>query len=1421
MKTKKNEKIKNITAGIAGLIIGSGIVLATTAGCTDGFKKNVKDPKYISDYQKVMTDAANKLNALTDQNFLAKPYLQKAIKDNKITNPDDESNDSLKDKTRNLKYALDKIEKISALEGEINNAKEISESLTDPKSKEKIDKLIQDILKNTDLNNDEDIARNAGIIRNNIKEICDAQLQNEKNEALKQATENFSDLNSNQLKDFETKINNSTLTTEPNIKKLVEIFRDLNASMKELNTIFTKYEHIYDVNDVNNKKYKGADSKAKKLFDDAWNNAKNIAKDKGLNENKDQKTVQQVLKTLQGAFGKLFQVLDSDLEQKINNAINEIEKLKNINNNQKNFLKSELSEALIKNEDQISNVLNDAKNLDAKMKDVSALVNQTINKTLGNEVQNNYDVADDTLKEAFKNAAKPLQDVIDKEKGENKTLEELYKLVEGQQAAFEKLNGEANINKAINELNDVLTKDKNLNTIQKGVLTVEINNLNKNKNKYSSLKNFKDNFQTALSAKISALSQNMNTLRTLTAEKAQVIVTPKFINADKNLQDGYTSEVDKVQLDKLTENNVPINQAITKITEAKSKLNGDAKLAQAKSNASDAIDALSNLNTEVISKFKEEISKANDVAAINNIKDKAVAQNKLAGDIVNSLSQAEALKKNTSVYNKATAEQKQNLEAAIKDVKDNILDSSTNKMKPNNFTEQLQAKKEAIDNAIKAINNLSYGITAAQNKAKEEINKLPDLTPEQKDALNAKVDSAITDENIDSIAKNAKTLDTATKALKEAIEKAKQVDKQANNYQLADSGKQKGFDEANLEAANALSAGLGDKDASAINNLAKNLTDSINNLNGDAKFNTNKDAAKDFVDKLDNLTKEQKESIKGKIANVKGDSEIKELHDAAEKLNKALKEAQEAAQAANKAKDSNNYKQASQTPKSDFDSMKQTLDSEIETAKGTNSFNDAKVINDLADKLIKATENSNNAKDALDGEKLLADARAKAQDALEKAKHLSEDHKKALQKEITDAKEATKLDELATNISTLDTTVKALKEAIEKAKVLPTDNYIYSDGQFRSSYTKAIQEAQEHYETYTNNQDIAKIIENISTQKKNLNGDIKLEKAKKWTEYSNLNNAQLSSMKEQLKTSKFEKVDADAKALDDKMHELSALVKKAEAIKTDIKYINDTSDHKEFDAELEASKKLLNKTEGENKNLKETDEQIKTLEKKYNALNGRDFEVFKGDSSEGVLKKWKGPNNKVAKLSNRVKVIEKDVFTESKFVPEISLPDSLKEIKPYALNTMYKLKSISIPDSVTEIGEGAFLNDRVLESVKLSSNITKISQQMFEGASSLKEIVIPDKVTEIGQQAFHNCTSLEKVTIPESVTKIGLSAFNGCESLKSIVLPKNIIPKSVGEYAFKGCTSLTEVTMPKSFERFKNYYFKGEQNHITFKYYED
>ena len=161
---------------------------------------------------------------------------------------------------------------------------------------------------------------------------------------------------------------------------------------------------------------------------------------------------------------------------------------------------------------------------------------------------------------------------------------------------------------------------------------------------------------------------------------------------------------------------------------------------------------------------------------------------------------------------------------------------------------------------------------------------------------------------------------------------------------------------------------------------------------------------------------------------------------------------------------------------------------------------------------------------------------------------------------------------------------------------------------------------------------------------------------------------------------------------------------------------------------------------------------------------------------------------------------------------EMTIPDSITEIKDFVLfgassitsitisnNTTSigkssfedcnNLTSIIVPKNVTTIGEYAFAGCTKLTSITLSAKLMTIDSYAFNGCSNLISIDIPNGVTNIGYSAFYNCSSLTSITIPNGVTSIGNNAFSGCGSLRTITIPNSVT--SIGNYAFEYCSSLT------------------------------
>ena len=191
----------------------------------------------------------------------------------------------------------------------------------------------------------------------------------------------------------------------------------------------------------------------------------------------------------------------------------------------------------------------------------------------------------------------------------------------------------------------------------------------------------------------------------------------------------------------------------------------------------------------------------------------------------------------------------------------------------------------------------------------------------------------------------------------------------------------------------------------------------------------------------------------------------------------------------------------------------------------------------------------------------------------------------------------------------------------------------------------------------------------------------------------------------------------------------------------------------------------------------------------------------------------------------------KNLYLDNELITELTIPNTVTEIKSYAFAYCDSLTSVTVSDSVTSIGRYAFYDCDSLKEMTLpfvgatkdgtsnthfgyifgSSSASdnnyyvptslkkvtvtggNIGSEAFYNCSSLMSVAIGDSVTSIGYEAFYKCSSLTSVEIGDGVTSIGGSAFSNCDSLTSVEIPDSVT--SIGDYAFRGCSSLTSVVI--------------------------
>ena len=194
---------------------------------------------------------------------------------------------------------------------------------------------------------------------------------------------------------------------------------------------------------------------------------------------------------------------------------------------------------------------------------------------------------------------------------------------------------------------------------------------------------------------------------------------------------------------------------------------------------------------------------------------------------------------------------------------------------------------------------------------------------------------------------------------------------------------------------------------------------------------------------------------------------------------------------------------------------------------------------------------------------------------------------------------------------------------------------------------------------------------------------------------------------------------------------------------------------------------------------------------------------------------------KKAIISDSVKVLEKEVFSECENLQEVELPNTIISIGNSAFFRCIKLDKILLQDGIKQLGSHVFQSCINLKSIIIPSSVDFIGDNPFEGCNCVvlshspryiirngilyssnyikvvsclynsEEIDILNTVEEIGNSAFSGCFSLRKISLPNSLKRIGSYAFADCASLKSITIPKSV--GSIGSSLCLNCSELEEI----------------------------
>lgn len=124
-----------------------------------------------------------------------------------------------------------------------------------------------------------------------------------------------------------------------------------------------------------------------------------------------------------------------------------------------------------------------------------------------------------------------------------------------------------------------------------------------------------------------------------------------------------------------------------------------------------------------------------------------------------------------------------------------------------------------------------------------------------------------------------------------------------------------------------------------------------------------------------------------------------------------------------------------------------------------------------------------------------------------------------------------------------------------------------------------------------------------------------------------------------------------------------------------------------------------------------------------------------------------------------------------------------------------EVETITLSHNITSIGTNAFMDLMFVPEITIPATVKTIHKRAFENCRSLADITFAanSQLTTIGAWAFFQCINLQTLTIPEGVTTIGNGAFYGCAYLKDLVLPSTL--EDIDDNGFALCAQLRQMTV--------------------------
>ncbi len=649
-----------------------------------------------------------------------------------------------------------------------------------------------------------------------------------------------------------------------------------------------------------------------------------------------------------------------------------------------------------------------------------------------------------------------------------------------------------------------------------------------------------------------------------------------------------------------------IQQALTKVNDTNQALNGNQKLADAKQDTKTTLGTLDHLNDAQKQALTTQVEQAPDIATVNNVKQNAQNLNNAMTNLNNALQdKTETL--NSINFTDADQAKKDAYTNAVANA-EGILSKANGSNASQTEVEQAMQRVNAAKQALNGNDN----VQRAKDAAKQVITNANDLNQAQKDALKQQVDAAQTVANVNTIKQTAQDLNQAMTQLKQGIADKDQT-KANGNFVNADTDKQNAYNNAVAHAEQIISGTPNaNVDPQQVAQALQQVNQAKGDLNGNHNLQVAKDNANTAIDQLPNLNQPQKTALKDQVSHAELVTGVNAIKQNADALNNAMGTLKQQIQANSQVPQSVDFTQADQDKQQAYNNAANQAQ---QIANGTPT----PVL--APDTVTQAVTTMNQAKDALNGDEKLAQAKQDALANLDTLRDLNQPQRDALRNQINQAQALATVEQTKQNAQNVNTAMGNLKQGIaNKDTVKASENYHDADVDKQTAYTNAVSQAEGIINQTTNPtlnpDDITRALTQVTDAKNSLNGEAKLATEKQNAKdavsgMTHLNDAQKQALKGQIDQSPeiatVNQVKQTATSLDQAMDQLSQAINDKDQILADGNYLNADPDkqnaYKQAVAKAEA---LLNKQSGTN----EVQAQVESITNEVNAakqaLNGND-----------------------------------------------------------------------------------------------------------------------------------------------------------------------------------------------------------------------